>query len=104
MRQGCITAKADQHPDRDYDSSTAVSAKVNQSASDTADIKLTQNTSDKENLATAEDLHKVYLTFDDGPSDNTNAILDVLDDYNVKATFFVTGKEDEASKAPTSVS
>ena len=77
----------------------AVSAKVNQSASDTADIKLTQNTSDKENLATAEDLHKVYLTFDDGPSDNTNAILDVLDDYNVKATFFVTGKEDEASKA-----
>ena len=33
----------------DYDSSTAVSAKVNQSASDTADIKLTQNTSDKEN-------------------------------------------------------
>lgn len=83
----------------DYDSSTAVSAKVNQSASDTADIKLTQNTSDKENLATAEDLHKVYLTFDDGPSDNTNAILDVLDDYNVKATFFVTGKEDEASKA-----
>ena len=83
----------------DYDSSTAVSAKVNQSASDTADIKLTQNTSDKENLATAEDLHKVYLTFDDGPSDNTNAILDVLDDYNVKATFFVVGKEDEASAA-----
>ena len=83
----------------DYDSSTAVSAKGNQSASDTADIKLTQNTSDKENLATAEDLHKVYLTFDDGPSDNTNAILDVLDDYNVKATFFVVGKEDEASAA-----
>ena len=35
----------------------------------------------------------VYLTFDDGPSDNTYAILDILDRYNVKATFFVNGKE-----------
>ncbi len=42
--------------------------------------------------------HKVYLTFDDGPSANTEAILDILDEYNVKATFFVLGKEDELSK------
>lgn len=33
----------------------------------------------------------VYLTFDDGPSDNTKKILDVLDKYQAKATFFVTG-------------
>lgn len=33
----------------------------------------------------------VYLTFDDGPSSNTKKLLDVLDRYNVKATFFVTG-------------
>ena len=32
-----------------------------------------------------------YLTFDDGPSSNTVKILDVLDTYNVKATFFVVG-------------
>lgn len=32
-----------------------------------------------------------YLTFDDGPSDNTLKILDILDRYNVKATFFVVG-------------
>lgn len=31
----------------------------------------------------------VYLTFDDGPTDNTPKILDILDRYNVKATFFV---------------
>lgn len=37
--------------------------------------------------------HKVYLTFDDGPSSNTEKILDILDEYNVKATFFVVGKE-----------
>ena len=40
---------------------------------------------------------RVYLTFDDGPSANTEAILEVLKEYNVKATFFVVGKEDEAS-------
>lgn len=34
----------------------------------------------------------VYLTFDDGPSiENTENILKVLDNYNIKATFFLTG-------------
>lgn len=41
---------------------------------------------------------KVYLTFDDGPSQNTDEILDILNQYGVKATFFVVGKEDEYSK------
>ena len=36
---------------------------------------------------------KVYLTFDDGPSDHTNEILDILKENGVKATFFVVGKE-----------
>ncbi|MEG2093815.1 MAG: polysaccharide deacetylase family protein [Lachnospiraceae bacterium] len=31
----------------------------------------------------------VYLTFDDGPSDLTPKVLDLLDEYHVKATFFV---------------
>lgn len=42
---------------------------------------------------------KVYLTFDDGPSSNTDAILDILKQYDVKATFFVTGKPQEQYKA-----
>ena len=41
---------------------------------------------------------KVYLTFDDGPSTNTQQILDILKQYNVKATFFVIGKTDDLSK------
>lgn len=40
---------------------------------------------------------KVYLTFDDGPSKNTEDILKILDEYGVKATFFVIGKTDEFS-------
>lgn len=39
-----------------------------------------------------------YLTFDDGPSENTEAILDILDYYNVKATFFVIYHKDMESK------
>lgn len=34
----------------------------------------------------------VYLTFDDGPSYLTASVLDILDQYQVKATFFVTYK------------
>ncbi len=44
---------------------------------------------------TEEGIRKVYLTFDDGPSSNTGRILDVLAEYDVKATFFVVGKEEE---------
>lgn len=40
-----------------------------------------------------EGFKKIYLTFDDGPSVNTNHILDVLDEYGIKATFFVNGHE-----------
>ena len=41
----------------------------------------------------------VYLTFDDGPSTtNTPGILDVLDRYNVKATFFTLGKSIEGNE------
>ena len=32
----------------------------------------------------------IYLTFDDGPSCYTQQLLDVLEKYNVKATFFTT--------------
>ena len=41
---------------------------------------------------------KVYLTFDDGPSDHTAQILDILKKHKVKATFFVVGKETEHAK------
>lgn len=33
----------------------------------------------------------IYLTFDDGPSDNTPKVLNILKEHGVKATFFVTG-------------
>lgn len=33
----------------------------------------------------------IYLTFDDGPGRNTEKVLDILDRYGVKATFFTVG-------------
>lgn len=40
-------------------------------------------------------IRKVCLTFDDGPSMYTDQILDILKEYNVKATFFVVAKGKE---------
>lgn len=37
----------------------------------------------------------VYLTIDDGPSVNTQAVLDILDQYGCKATFFVVGHNED---------
>ena len=39
----------------------------------------------------------IYLTFDDGPSQRTPEVLRILEEKEVKATFFVVGKEDAAS-------
>lgn len=49
----------------------------------------------KEAAAQRDGGRKVYLTFDDGPSSNTGRILDILAEYDVKATFFVVGKTEE---------
>lgn len=40
----------------------------------------------------------VYLTFDDGPSYRTAEILDILKKDNIKATFFIIGKEGNKDK------
>ena len=43
----------------------------------------------------------VYLTFDDGPSRYTPAVLNVLKSYNAKATFFVIGSQIRTREATT---
>ncbi|MGN0350457.1 MAG: polysaccharide deacetylase family protein [Roseburia sp.] len=70
-----------------------------ESMEDNGKVPLVANTDESSNLAEAGDALKVYLTFEDGPSENTEAILDILAEYQVKATFFVVGKTDEVSQA-----
>ena len=43
---------------------------------------------------TKKNVKRVYLTFDDGPSIYTGQILDILKANDVKATFFVIGKDE----------
>lgn len=46
------------------------------------------------NYAASPESKKVYLTFDDGPSNLiTPKVLDVLKDNNVRATFFIVGSQ-----------
>lgn len=42
-----------------------------------------------------EEQKVIYLTFDDGPNQYTERLLNVLDEYNAKATFFVIGGNDK---------
>lgn len=45
------------------------------------------------------DEKEIFLTFDDGPTSKiTNWILDILKDFNAKATFFCIGKNVESNK------
>ncbi|MDD3172915.1 MAG: polysaccharide deacetylase [Herbinix sp.] len=83
------------------DSATQAKTDISKKQKD-ADAKNKNNEDDKkvssnENTGIYAD-KKVYLTFDDGPSKYTGDILDLLSDYNIKATFFVIGKTDQASK------
>ena len=65
-------------------------------AVDICDGDVTDKVSVSGNVDTVNPGDKVvYLTFDDGPGPYTEKLLDILDRYNVKATFFVTnGKPD----------
>ena len=49
----------------------------------------TTTTTTTTTAAPTDNRRVAYLTFDDGPSENTEKILDILDEYDVKATFFV---------------
>lgn len=87
----------------------------NERAKDKSDSNLTSVEEQKDYTKMFPDLYTVYtvpepmdktkkiayLTFDDGPSDNTFKVLDILEEMDIKATFFIVGssitEEREAS-------
>lgn len=77
-------------------SSNADSSSVVESTSSNDDSSLIDGS--KIGTTKKTDKKVVYLTFDDGPSKITPKILDVLDKYKVKATFFVTGFDTKSAK------
>ena len=68
-------------------------------AADIAAVEMQENTHKWDGKGdSSSGIRRVYLTFDDGPSANTDRILDILAQYGVKATFFVVGKEGYADQ------
>lgn len=58
-----------------------------------AGINDIQKSTDKKQEEKSAPDKTVYLTFDDGPSSLTPKVLDILDKHQIKATFFVLGKQ-----------
>lgn len=99
LMQGCsladsagVSSSDDSVSQAQYDSKSGV-----YSSQGVDVVKESEENSDNKKPA---EMKKIYLTFDDGPSPYTQRILDILDEYDVKATFFVQGKTgDYASSA-----
>ncbi len=73
----------DNHPEDEQDATDQIEA-INDSDKDEED-----EDEDEDATSVEEDGKFVYLTFDDGPSSVTTEILDTLEQFNAKATFFM---------------
>ena len=62
------------------------------------EVETFNNETDKIDYTSEEKEKIAFLTFDDGPSKNTEKILEILKEENVKATFFVNGRETDFAK------
>ena len=82
--------------DNDNNSLTQLNNKI---AVKAAALKKKKEQQTKTNISTGTGSKIAYLTFDDGPSKNTSKILDILNEYGIKATYFVNGREDSNSIA-----
>lgn len=81
-----------------YDNSAVTSSSEPVSSEEETVPMLTLPNEHYINFTPPKEGYVAYLTFDDGPSINTEEILDILDYYNVKATFFVIYHKDMADK------
>lgn len=84
-----------------YMNTAAASTADNLTAS-VADARASAAEADVSSVPTATPKPKgmIALTFDDGPSDFTDRLLDCLEANNVKATFFLAGQEVEYFQEP----
>ena len=89
-----VTDDYDQNPvvtidDSKLDMKTKGTYEIVVTATDSSNNTTTQTINVK--VGVTDITKTVYLTFDDGPSNVTESILNTLKKYNVKATFFVCG-------------
>ena len=77
----------------EYDEATIGTYIINYTATDKAGNTVSI---DRTIIVDVPNSGMIYLTFDDGPSDDTPRLLDILDKNNVKATFFITSSGDDS--------
>lgn len=82
------------YPDTFTPGTQIITYSVSDSAGNTATATRTLLVKHEAKGSTGDE-RTVYLTFDDGPCIYTPQILDILAQYNVKATFFVTAQKPE---------
>ena len=80
-------------PTSSQEASAYVTDKDNVILSDEIPEAVQAMLADEEAEQSPQSERTAYLTFDDGPSDNTEKILDILREEDIKATFFVVYRE-----------
>ena len=82
---------------------TTTEAAIEQTTAEAVSEEITAQSGDDEEMSDTEEEKKlVALTFDDGPNTTTtNEVLDILEKYGVKASFFLIGVNinDDSAKA-----
>ena len=75
-----------------------VDINLNNSAKGVSKNKKSESKATTKQEKKSRNTKRVYLTFDDGPSQNTTKILSILDKYDAKATFFVVYRKGDKNK------
>lgn len=96
QQSSSVSSSASVHASASSSANTSMSSSASSKSSTSANTQLTANEQDRLRQSnSANDVKPtervVYLTFDDGPSSHTHQILDTLDRYGIKATWFVMG-------------
>ena len=84
-----VTGLPDTNKPGKYKVTYTVTDSYENSVSMTRQVVVRQRTGTLMNDPTKNTDKIIYLTFDDGPGPDTPRLLDILDKYNVQATFFV---------------
>lgn len=87
-----VTSNVDTTKDGNYDVTYSVTIDDMTTTISRKVVVYTEKGSTNETKDYSSDEKIVYLTFDDGPCVYTPQVLELLDKYNVKATFFVTSQ------------
>lgn len=97
--QKSVQARLDELTAENDDLKAQLQSATQQEADREEETAISESENSIQDVTSSDGIRRVYLTFDDGPSANTAAILDLLAAYQVKATFFVVGDTSEEGKA-----